>query len=147
MISIKDIFESLKEIITRAVPDLFVTAEPVADSAESYAHIQFRPIRKDLGFGQIEKNLRVDIQVVLSPALAEVPRADLYNISDKFDAAFCGYVPVADRFITLYETDSRIFDGILTYSFILSFSDFIDKFDKFEAENFDLMQELNLKEK
>lgn len=145
MISTENIFYALKEVINRAAPELFVTAEPLADSSESYAHISFRPIKKDFGYGLISRSIRVDISVVLSPNLAEAPRADLYNIADKFDVAFCGYVQVLDRFITMYETNSRIFDSILHYEFLLEFSDYVEEIEQAKTQGYEPMQELHIR--
>ncbi|MBQ7705880.1 MAG: hypothetical protein IJT73_10750 [Selenomonadaceae bacterium] len=148
MISTEDIFFALKDAVNRAAPNLFVTAEHLQTSKESYAWIQFRQLRIDEGFGMFRRNTRVNIQVVLSPdEFTEIYHSDLYAIADAFDEEFCGYVKVADRFITIYETNAHIFDNILHYEFILDFADYVDKFFKAETEDADFMEDLHIQKK
>ena len=146
MISTEDIFFALKDAVNRAAPDFFVTAEHLQTSEQNYIWIQLRQLRIDEGFGMIRRQIHVDIQVVPLPdEFTEIYHSDLYEIADKFDVGFCGYVKILDRCITIYETQHHIFDNILHYSFVLDFADYIDKFFKSETENLELMQDLETK--
>ncbi len=113
------------------------------NSGESYAWIKLIPARRDEGFGRFQRKIRVIIQVVLAPdGNAEVKHTDLYDIADKLDEATCGYIQIGDRFITIYETEARIFDDILSYEFLLDFTDCLDTSS--DAEKYELMQELHM---
>lgn len=148
MIPTAEIFEALKEVVNRAAPDLYVTADSVQNSERSYAQITFRPLRIDEGFGAIRRQIRADIAVVLAPdEYAENYHSDLYDIADALDYELCGYVKIGDRFITLYETEAHIFDNILHYTFILSFADYIDRLYRIETENLELMEILKIRRK
>lgn len=124
MITNAEIRDAIAVLIKeRAALPLKVYFNRVHNSAEDYAFVAFRNERVDEGFNYFVRRLRVDIQIVLAPLTADVKHTDLLDIADKLDVATRGYVDVADRKITIYDTSATIFDGILTYSFLLNFAD------------------------
>lgn len=148
MITLEEIFEALREVVNRAAPELFVTADSVQTSEKSYAQITFRPRQVNEGFGAIRREVAVDVAVVLAPdEFTEVYHSDLMNISDALMVELDNYLQVGDRAITLYELNSRVFDKILRISFYLNFADYNDRLFNAETENLELMQELHIKPK
>lgn len=144
MIKFSDIRDALSLLIKkRAGLNLRVFFNHVNNCAEDYAWIRLRPARTDLGFGWLDRNIRVDIQIVLHPdGFAEFKHSDLYEIVDALDVATLHSIKIADRHITILETTSIIFDGILTYSFTLEFSDYYAELSANERAEF--MRHLHL---
>ena len=145
MIKSSDIRDALSDLIKiKAGLNLKVFFNHVNNAGGSYVWVRLRPRRTDLGFGSYDRKIRVDFQVVLSPdENAEIKHTRLYDIIDKLDSATCGAVQILDRFITVVDAESIIFDNILTYSFVLDFNDFLQRYADKAAE-FELMQELKL---
>ena len=145
MIKSSDIRDALADLIkVKANLPLKVFFNHVNNAADDYVWIRLRPSRKDLGFGSYDRKIRVDFQIVLAPdENGEVRHTRLYDIIDKLDDATCGSVQILDRFITVINAESIIFDGILTYSFVLDFNDFLQRYADKAAE-FELMQKLDL---
>lgn len=144
MIKFSDIRDALSLLIKkRAGLNLRVFFNHVNNCAEDYAWIRLRPARTDLGFGWLDRNIRVDIQIVLHPdGFAEFKHSDLYEIVDALDVATLGAIKIATRYITILETTSIIFDGVLTYSFTLEFSDYYSELPANERAEF--MRQLHL---
>lgn len=149
MISTKDIYLALKDMVNAILPDIYVTADHLQTSERDYIWIQFRPQRHDEGFGMTRREIRVDMSVVLCPdEFTEIYHSRLLEIADALDEATCGYIKVLDRYITVYDTSHHIFDNILHYEFILDFADYIEKdLDPLNAgQEYELMQDLNLRQ-
>lgn len=128
MISTKEIFLALSDMIHAVLPDIYVTADSVQKSDTDYIWIQFNPQRKDEGYGMTRREIRVSMSVVPAPdEYTETYDSRLLEIADALDEATCGYIKILDRYITIYDSDYHIFDNILHYSFILDFADYIDK--------------------
>lgn len=144
MIHFAEIRDSLVDLIKeRAGLNLKVYFNHVNDASVDYCQVRLRPSRTDWGDGWINRDIRVDFQFTLHPnGFAEQHHMDYYEIVDALDLATLNAVPIADRWITIYECSSRIFDGSLTYSFMLSFSDCWDELP--EAERAELMKHLHL---
>lgn len=143
MIKSSDIRDALADLVkVKAALPLKVFFNHVNNTSEDYVHIRLRPARRDEGFGRFQRKIRVIMQVVLAPDGGEVKHTDLYDIADALDEATCGYIQILDRAITIYDTDARIFDNILTYEFLLDFTDCIETAR--DAERYELMRELQL---
>ena len=144
MIKSRDIRDALADLVkVKAALPLKVFFNHVNNSADDYCWIKLVPARRDEGWGRFQRKIRVVIQVVLAPdGNAEVKHTDLYDIADALDEATCGYIQIGDRFITIYDTEARIFDDILTYEFLLDFTDCINTAS--DAERYELMRELQL---
>ena len=143
MIKSRDIRDALADLIkVKADLRLKVFFNHVNNAADDYVWIKLIPARRDEGFGRFQRKIRVIMQVVLAPNGGEVKHTDLYDIADKLDEATCGYIQIGDRFITIYDTEARIFDDVLTYEFLLDFTDCIDTSS--DAEKYQLMRELHL---
>ena len=143
MITAEEIFYSIETAI-RGEMEILVTAERVKNSNESYIFVQFQPARRDEGFGVFERRLQVDLACVVVAENAQKFHSDLYNISDTLDKIFSGYLQIGDRYIAIYDTSARIFDGVLNYHFELKFADFIES-EKYPADASEsVMQELEL---
>ena len=144
MITSKQIREAVAALIkVKAGLDMPVYFNQVLDAAHSYAFVSLKPARVDEGYDYFVRRLNVDIQIVLAPMTGVVKHSDLLDICDALDAATHGYVTVADRAVTVYETSANIFDDILTYSFTLEFADNIAATDE-ELARYDLGEELTL---
>lgn len=124
MLKSSDIRQALADLIkNKAGLPLKVFFNQVADAGENYAWVRLRPSHKNLGYGYLDRKIRVDIQIVLAPVTGIVRHTDLYDMVDALDAATCDPLKITDRFITVYDADFLIFDNILTYSFVLGFTD------------------------
>lgn len=145
MIATESIFLSLERQIKKVLPDIIVTPNFLDSSEFDYVWVRLRESRNDIGQGYIERNISVDLQVVLQPEQnLAVLNSKLYTIADDFCTVFNEFLQVGDRFITLYNSSSHIFDSILTYSFNLQFADGVER--KFhDEETFELMQTLKIK--
>ena len=144
MITSKQIRQALAALIKhKANLPLQVYFDKVENAAQSYVRIALKPMRTDEGFGVFLRRLRVTMAIVLTPIEGKIRHSDLYDIADKLDVATCGYIQIGDRYVTMYDTDVRIFDDILTYEFMLTFADEVDDWEG--LSNYDLMQELTLK--
>lgn len=144
MIKFEDIRDGLSDLIkVEAGLPLLVCFNHVNDPEEDYAFVRLRTGRTDLGYGWLERSIHVDISIRLMPdAVGEIRHSTLYEYVDALDAATLHSIPIADRHITILETSSIIFDGVLTYSFRLDFSDYYQALPK--REQADFMQELHL---
>lgn len=144
MITSKQIREALAALIkVKAGLDMPVYFNQVLDAAHSYAFVSLKPARVDEGYDYFVRRLTVTIQIVLAPMTGVVKHSDLLDICDALDAATHGYVTVADRAVTVYETSANIFDDILTYSMELFFCDGIASTPE-ETSAYDLGGELAL---
>ena len=143
MIKSSDIRDALSDLIKiKANLPLKVFFNHVNNCSKDYAWIRLRPYRKDLGFGSVDRRIRVDFQIVLVPdENAEIQHTRLYDIIDALDDATCGAIQILDRFITIYDAETIIFDGLLNYSFILDFNDFLQRYAD-EAAQYELMRRL-----
>ena len=140
MITSAEIRESLARLIkVRAGLPLKVYFNHVLEAADDYCWVEMRPAKTDEGFYMIRR-LKIDFHIVLAPLTGEVRHTDLFDMADALDAATHPYVEIAERKVTVYETTSHIFDGILHYSLELNFADAFD-----ETETYDLMAELEMK--
>lgn len=149
MIKLADIYEALGGLIKEKAGlgeryGLKVHVNHVLQADHNYAWIKLRSLRRDEGYGLIGRAVGVDIMVVLKPdRYGEVKHSDLYEITDLLDMAINRYIEVKERAITVYESESRIFDDILTYSFKLDFADYIESLST-KDERREFMQELHL---
>ena len=132
MIKSSDIRDALSDLIKiKANLPLKVFFDHVNNCSKDYVWVRLRPSRKDLGFGSApDEN-------------AEIQHTRLYDIIDKLDDASCGAIQILDRFITVVDAESIIFDGILTYSFFLNFNDFLQRYAD-EAAQYEFMENLEL---
>lgn len=145
MITSKQIREALATLIKdKAGLDMPIFFNQVLDTSKSYAFVSLNVKKTDEGYDYFVRRLTVTIQIVLAPMTGVVKHSDLLDICDALDAATHGYVTVADRAVTVYETSANIFDDILTFSFALEFTDGIAATDE-ELAAYDLGGELNLK--
>lgn len=144
MIASREFRDALSDLIkVRAGLDLEVYFNQVVDAAHDYAFIELRPDRVDEGYDYFVRRIRVDINVVLAPKTGIVKHTDLLDIVDALDAATHGYIRVKDRAITIYETNSHIFDDILHYEFLLEFCDAIASLPE-ELEQYDYGEEITM---
>lgn len=145
MIKSSDLRDALADLIkVRAGLPLKVFFNHVNNSSESYAWVRLRPKRRDEGFGYMQRTIRVDIRVVLAPdENGEIPHTRLYEIIDALDEATCNSIPVLDRWLVVLDTDTIIFDDILTYTFLLDFTDCLSSLPP-EISEAEFMQELEL---
>lgn len=125
MIKSSDLRDALSDLIKiKAGLPLKVFFNHVNNCAQDYCWIRLRPKRRDEGFGYMQRKIRVDIQVVLAPDdNGEIQHTRLYDIIDALDEATCNSIPVLDRWLVVLDTETIIFDDILTCSFVLDFTD------------------------
>lgn len=125
MIKSSDLRDALSDLIKiKAKLPLKVFFNHVNNCADDHCWIRLRPKRRDEGFGYMQRTIRVDIQVVLAPDInGQIPHTRLYDIIDALDEATCNSINVTDRWLVVLDTETIIFDNILTYSFILDFTD------------------------
>ena len=141
MIRSSDLREALASLIKiKAGLNLRVFYNHVENCAENYCWVRLRPKHTNESFGIIQRKIRVDFQIVLSPINGQVKHTDLLDIIDKLDEVTCEPLKIGDRFITIYDAESIIFDNILTYSFIVDFTDCVETY-------FELMKEFEFMEK
>lgn len=147
MISNRQIRDALAVLIKeRAGLALKVYFNQVHNAEDDYAWIQLKSERTDEGWNLFVRRVRVDIQVVLAPLTAQVKHTDLLDIADALDEATHGYIRVADRAVTVYETAAHIFDGVLHYEFLLEFADGIQSLpEEVEEYSFGESLAINLK--
>ena len=140
-LSIRDALADLIKV--KAGLNLKVFFNHVSNAAESYVWVRLRPKRTNESFGYLQRKIRVDFQVVLSPNNGAVKHTDLLNIVDVLDEVTCQPLKIGDRFITILDAESIIFDNILTYSFSLDFTDCLSTLPP-ELTDYELMRELEL---
>ena len=145
MIKSSDLRDALSDLIKiKAGLPLKVFFNHVNNCAQDYCWIRLRPKRRDEGFGYMQRKIRIDIQVVLAPDdNGEVQHTRLYDVIDKLDEATCNSIPVLDRWLVVLDTETIIFDDIVTYSFVLDFTDCLSTLPPELAEA-ELMQWLEL---
>lgn len=145
MIKSSDLRDALADLIKiRAGLNLKVFFNHVNNCAEDYVWVRLRPKRRDEGFGYMQRTIRVDFQVVLAPdENGEVQHTRLYDIIDALDEVTCNSIPVLDRWLVVLDTETIIFDDILTYTFLLDFTDCLSSLPP-EISEAELMQELEL---
>ena len=148
MLTARDIRQALVDLIkVKAQIPFDVHFNHINKSNKSYIWIEFRPQKKNIDSVYFQRILNVDIHVVLFPdSNAEVKHTDLLSISDEMDKVIMPCLQIKDRFITILNSNSYIFDDILHYEFSLDFTDCVERepVDKF-GNKFDIMQELSLK--
>lgn len=144
MITSKQIREALATLIKdKAGLDMPIFFNQVLDTSKSYAFVSLNVKKTDEGYDYFVRRLTVTIQIVLAPMTGVVKHSDLLDICDALDAATHGYVTVADRAVTVYETSANIFDDILTYSMELCFCDEIASTPE-ELAQYDLADNIEL---
>lgn len=144
MITSREIRDALSDLIkVRAGLNLEVYFNHVLNAEKDYVWIQLRPERTDEGWNYTQRRIRIDMQVVLAPMTGEVKHSDLLDIADALDAATHGYIRVADRAITVYDTAAHIFDDVLHYEILLDFTDNIASTPE-ELMKYDFVEDLTL---
>lgn len=145
MIKSADLRDALVELIEdRAGLPLITSFNYVNDPSESYAWVRLRPTRRDEGFGYMQRRIRVDIQIHLTPdENGQVKHTDILDMFDALDEATCNSIPVLDRWLVVYDAETIIFDNIGTYSFMLDFTDCLSTLPP-EISEAEYMQELEL---
>ena len=125
MLQSSNVRDALADLIkVKANLPLKVFFNTVNNAVDNYCWVRLRPKHKNIGYGYLERKLRVDFQIVLSPSnAAQIKHTELLDIIDALDEVTCKPLQIGDRFITIYDTESIIFDNILTYSFTLDFAD------------------------
>lgn len=114
-----------------------------SEASGDYVYVRLRPARTDFGFGMMERNIRVDFQIHKAPnGFGEIRASDYYEIIDALDVATLHSIKLGDRYIVVQETSTMIFDNILTYSFVLEFSDYWHELP--ERDKDELMKHLHL---
>lgn len=143
MLKSSNVRDALADLIKTNLP-LKVFFNTVNNAAYDYCWIRLRPKHKNIGQGYFERRLRVDFQIVLSPNdAAQVKHTDLLDIIDTLDEVTCKPLQIDDRFITIYDAESIIFDNILTYSFELDFADCLSTLPN-DIARAEFMQQLEL---
>lgn len=145
MIKSSDLRDALADLIkVKAGLNLKVFFNHVENCADDYVFVRLRPKQVNESYGRVQRKILVDFQVVLSPNnAAQVKHTDLLDIVDTLDEVTSSPLQIGDRFVTIYDTSSIIFDNVLTYSFELNFTDCIEGF--FSKNNdYDFMQELEI---
>ena len=143
MIKSADLRDALA-ILIKSRLNLKVFFNHVQNCADDYCWVRLRPKQVNESFGRVQRKILVDFQVVLSPNnAAQVKHTDLLDIVDVLDEMTSSPLQIGDRFVTIYDTSSIIFDNILTYSFELNFTDCIESFfDRFN--DYDFMRQLEI---
>ena len=150
MIKSSELRDALADLIkVKANLPLKVFFNTVNNAADDYVWVRLRPKRRDEGYGYMQRKIRVDFQIVLAPDVnGQVPYTRLYDIIDALDEATCNSIPVADRWLVVLDTETIIFDNILTYSFILDFTDCLSSLpDEIAQAEFMRHLELDFKDK
>ena len=96
------------------------------ESSASYFYVEISEQRKTVDPIYYDRVLKVDIQLVLLPdKVGRIHRAKLYEVTDTLNSVLRPIFQIGDRYITVQNTSSRIFDDILHYQFELSFTDYL----------------------
>lgn len=145
MITSRNLRDALADLIkVKAKLNLRVFFNQVNNCAEDYVWVRLRPKRRDEGFGYMQRTIRVDFQVVLAPDdNGEVQHTRLYDIIDALDEATCNSIPVTDRWLVVLDTETIIFDNILTYTFLLDFTDCFSTLPP-EITDYEFMRQLEI---
>ena len=145
MLTSKDFREALVNLIkNKAKLPYRVHFNHVNKSDESYIWVEIRPRKQSWDNVYFQRTINVDIHVILFPdENAEVKHTDLTAISDALDTAIMPCFQIKDRFITVQEFGSHIFDDVLHYEFTLDFTDFVPN-DEYEGLNCELMRNLEV---
>lgn len=145
MLTAKDFREALVNLIkVKAKLPYRVHFNHVNKSNQSYIWIDVRPQKRSWDKVYFQRILVIDIRVILFPDNnAEVKHTDLMDISDALDMAIMPCFQIKDRFITIQEFSSHIFDDVLHYEFTLDFTDYIPS-DEYEGLAYGLMQNLEV---
>lgn len=99
----------------------------VEKAAESYFYVEMIPRQKTIDRVLYARLIDVDIQLVLKPdENGRVKRVELYDAIDLLDSNFRAVFNVGDRFITVLNASSTIFDEVLHYRFTLEFDDCLE---------------------
>ena len=92
----------------------------------------------------MQRTIRVDFQIHLAPDInGEIQHTRLYDIIDALDEATCNSIPVADRWLVVLDTETIIFDNILSYSFLLDFTDCLSTLPP-EVTDYEFMRQLEI---
>lgn len=143
MIKSANLRDALAELIKARLP-LKVFFNHVNDSSQSYAFVRLRPAMRNENFGYLQRLIRVDIQIVIAPdANGEIKHTDILSCFDELTEAICHPLQVDDRFITINDAESIIFDDIGTFSFVLDFTDCADFYSD-KLKWYDFMRELEI---
>lgn len=143
MIKSEDLRNALATLIKSKL-NLRVFFNHVENCAGDYVWVRLRPKLNNEGYGRIQRRILVDFQVVLSPNdAAQVKHTDLLDIIDTLNVLTSSPLQIGDRFITIYDTNTIIFDSILTFSFELDFTDCIESFF-IMLDDYELMQKLEI---
>lgn len=145
MLTAKDFREALVDLIrVKARLPYKVHFNHVNKSNESYVWIELNPQKRSWDSVYFQRIMNVEIHVILFPDThAEVKHTNLMEISDALDAAIMPCFHIKDRFITVQEFNSHIFDDVLHYEFALDFTDYVPN-DEYEGLSYELMQNLEV---
>lgn len=143
MLTAKDFRKALCELINdKAKLPYDVFFNHVNNSRESYVWIDVQPQKKSWDRVYFQRVMNVDIHVLLTPdEYAEVKHSGLMDIADALDSAIMPCLQVRDRFITVQEFSSHIFDDVLHYEFVLDFTDCVPNAE-YEGLSYELMENL-----
>ena len=143
MLTAKDFREALRKLITvKANLPYDVFFNHVNNSNESYVWIDVQPRKKSWDKVYFQRVINVNIHVLLVPdEFTEVNHEELMDISDELDKAIMPCFQIKDRFVTVQEFNSHIFDDVLHYEFVLDFTDCIPS-DEYEGLSYELMKNL-----
>ena len=143
MIKSADLRDAIADLIKSRL-NLKVFFNHVQNCADDYVFVRLRSKQANESFGRVQRKILVDFQVVLSPNnAAQVKHTDLLDIVDTLNEETSYPLQILDRYVTIYDTSSIIFDNILTYSFELNFTDCIESFfDRFN--DYDFMEQLEI---
>lgn len=143
MLTAKDFREALINLIqVKARLPYDVHFNHVNKSKKSYIWIELRPQKTSWDKVYFQRVLNVYIYAILLPDKnAEIKHTDLMDISDALDKAIMPCFQIKDRFITVQEFSSHIFDDVLHYDFTLDFTDCVPS-DEYEGLSYELMGNL-----
>ena len=121
-----------------------VIFDHVNKSDPPYIWIDMRPQKRSWDGAYFQRLLGVEIHVVLAPdADGEVKHTELFAVADALDAAVMPCLKIEDRFITVQEFSSYIFDDVLHYEFTLDFTDYVAS-AAYEGADYELMRKLEV---
>ena len=144
MITAEEFQTELRKLLEEKMPEFEgkISFDFVEEPDESYIWIDVKTRKKSWDKVYFQRIFEIDIQVILLPDnFGIIKRSELWKITDKLDAAIMPCIKIKDRFITVQEFNSYIFDEILHYEFVLDFTDYVPNDD---CSNYELMKKLEV---
>ena len=141
MIPMLDIRKALSDLIKANFPDWLLTYNSNPDVEQDYIYIELLEHRQTVDPVYYDRDIEIDVHVIPLPDVrGNVKRSKLYEAQDTLAQVILPVFRIGDRAITIQESNSRIVDEVLHFTFHLRFTDYKPEDNNDE----ELMQELEI---